>query len=114
VAVDPQPVPSATADTPAPAALPFPAPAEAEDPVIAMASSSPEVEKPSRPSESPDMVLVAPGQTLLGICVAKFGNCTAQILRQIHQLNPSLNDLDHIETGQTLWIPVLVAQSSEP
>jgi type II secretory pathway predicted ATPase ExeA len=110
------PAPAAAADTPVPAvaALPPPPPAGAEEAVAAMASSSPEGETTPPSRESPDLVLVAPGQTLLGICVAKFGNCTAQILRQIHQLNPSLNDLDHIETGQTLWIPVPATQSIEP
>ncbi len=57
---------------------------------------------------------VTPGQTLLGICAEKFGNCTAQILRQIQQLNPDLSDPDHIETGQKLRIPVLAAQTNNP
>jgi general secretion pathway protein A len=65
-------------------------------------------------TDSADLVNVAPGQTLLGICAEKFGNCTAQILRQIHQLNPQLNDPDHIETGQKLRIPVLAAQTNSP
>jgi nucleoid-associated protein YgaU len=60
------------------------------------------------------LVNVTPGQTLLGICAEKFGNCTAQILRQIQQLNPNLNDPDHIETGQKLRIPVLAAQTTNP
>jgi general secretion pathway protein A len=58
------------------------------------------------------VVRVAPGQTLLGICVEKFGTCTGELLRQIHELNPSLNDPDHIETGQNIRIPVLAAQTS--
>jgi hypothetical protein len=58
------------------------------------------------------VVRVAPGQTLLGICVEKFGTCTGELLRQIHELNPSLNDPDHIETGQNIRIPVLAAQAS--
>jgi hypothetical protein len=65
-------------------------------------------------TDSADLVNVAPGQTLLGICAEKFGNCTAQILRQIQQLNPHISDPDHIETGQQLRIPVLAAQSNTP
>jgi hypothetical protein len=49
---------------------------------------------------------------LLGICVEKFGSCTAELMQQIHQLNPSLNNPDHIESGQSIRIPVLAAQSS--
>ena len=56
-------------------------------------------------------VQVAPGQTLLGICIKKFGNCTSQLLQQIHELNPSLNNPDHIESGQSIRVPVLAAQS---
>jgi general secretion pathway protein A len=65
-------------------------------------------------TDSADLVNVTPGQTLLGICAEKFGNCTAQILRQIQQLNPHLSDPDHIETGQQLRIPVLAAQTNNP
>jgi general secretion pathway protein A len=57
-------------------------------------------------------VRVKIGQTLLGICTEQFGTCTAELLQQIHELNPSLKDPDHIEIGQDLRIPVLAAQSS--
>jgi general secretion pathway protein A len=57
-------------------------------------------------------VQVAPGQTLLGICIKKFGNCTSQLLQRIHELNPSLNNPDHIESGQSIRVPVLAAQSN--
>ncbi len=57
-------------------------------------------------------VRVAAGQTLLGICIQKYGACTSQLLQQIHDLNPSLNNPDHIESGQSIRIPVLAAQSS--
>ena len=68
----------------------------------------------SQPPASLDLVNVSAGQTLLGICAEKYGNCTAQILRQIQQLNPHISDPDHIETGQQLRIPVLAAQSNPP
>ena len=64
------------------------------------------------PPDTAATVRVAPGQTLLGICVAKFGSCTAELLQEIHRLNPSLNNPDHIEPGQSIRIPVLDAQSS--
>jgi general secretion pathway protein A len=51
-------------------------------------------------------IRVAPGRTLLGICVENFGSCNPQILQEIHRLNPRLNNLDHIETGQTIRLPV--------
>jgi general secretion pathway protein A len=57
-------------------------------------------------------VRVAAGQTLLGICIEKYGTCTAQLLQLIHDLNPSLNNPDHIESGQNIRIPVLAAQSN--
>jgi general secretion pathway protein A len=57
-------------------------------------------------------VRVKIGQTLLGICTEQFGTCTAELLQQIHELNPTLKDPDHIEIGQDLRIPVLAAQSS--
>jgi general secretion pathway protein A len=57
-------------------------------------------------------VRVRIGQTLLGICTEQFGTCTAELLQQIHELNPSLKNPDHIEIGQDLRIPVLAAQSS--
>jgi general secretion pathway protein A len=57
-------------------------------------------------------VRVAAGQTLLGICIQKYGACTSQLLQQIHDLNPSLNNPDHIESGQNIRVPVLAAQSS--
>ncbi len=61
--------------------------------------------------ESVGTVRVSAGQTLLGICIEKFGSCTSQLLQQIHELNPSLNNPDHIESGQNIRIPVLAAQA---
>ena len=56
-------------------------------------------------------VRVKTGQTLVGICTEQFGTCTTELLQQIHELNPSLKNPDHIEIGQDLRIPVLAAQS---
>jgi hypothetical protein len=51
-------------------------------------------------------VLVIPGEALLGICVENFGSCTLEILQQIHELNPSRSNPDHIEIGQKIRLPV--------
>jgi general secretion pathway protein A len=118
---------SATVDTPTPlpsteptprAALPADQPPATQADTtasLALPRSSPLFsERTPQWTDSADLVNVTPGQTLLGICAEKFGNCTAQILRQIQQLNPDLSDPDHIETGQKLRIPVLAAQTNNP
>jgi len=118
---------SATVDTPTPvpapeseprAALPAVQPPAAQTNAAASLSlphASPLFsERTPQWTDSADLVNVTPGQTLLGICAEKFGNCTVQILRQIQQLNPHLSDPDHIETGQKLRIPVLAAQTNNP
>jgi type II secretory pathway predicted ATPase ExeA len=76
-----------------------------------MANQPSMANQPPQPVDTPGTVHVTEGQTLLGICVEKFGSCTAELLQQIHQLNPWLNNPDHIETGQDIRIPVLDAQS---
>jgi general secretion pathway protein A len=105
--VRPEPEPSAPADPPAAAKT-----AATAAPVITRASTLLSADRSSSSTDSVGVVRVAPGQTLLGICVEKFGTCTGELLRQIHELNPSLNDPDHIETGQSIRIPVLAAQTS--
>jgi general secretion pathway protein A len=105
--VHPEPAPSAPPDPPASTQTITPAtPAVTQTSALLGADGTP----PS--PDSVGVVRVAPGQTLLGICVEKFGTCTGELLRQIHELNPSLNDPDHIETGQNIRIPVLAAQAS--
>jgi len=97
--VQPAPAPTALPDTTAPTAIPGAPPSSIGD-------------RTSQPLDAVSIVRVAPGQTLLGICVEKFGSCTAELMQQIHELNPSLNNPDHIESGQSIRIPVLAAQSS--
>jgi general secretion pathway protein A len=88
--------------------------AEAADRPAAMPIAPPlsVAEQAQQPQDAVGTVQVAPGQTLLGICIKKFGSCTTELLRQIHELNPSLNNPDHIESGQSIRVPVLAAQSS--
>ena len=45
-------------------------------------------------------------RTLLEICVERFGSCDAELLREIRRLNPGLSNLDHIEPGQKIRLPV--------
>jgi general secretion pathway protein A len=103
------PTPAATPATPA--ATPAP-PAAGRPASVAAAPPSLVAEQTVQPIDSVGTVRVAAGQTLLGICIQKYGSCTSQLLQQIHELNPSLNNPDHIESGQNIRIPVLAAQSS--
>jgi general secretion pathway protein A len=122
-----EPALAAAVDTPNPVPSAEPAASTAlpeDQPLAAQTNTSASLDPPdSSPvfsertpqwTNSADLVNVTPGQTLLGICAEKFGNCTSEILRQIQQLNPHLNDPDHIETGQKLRIPVLAAQTNNP
>jgi type II secretory pathway predicted ATPase ExeA len=88
--------------------------AEAADRSAAMPIPPPSsvAEQAQQPQDAVGTVQVAPGQTLLGICIKKFGSCTSELLRQIHELNPSLNNPDHIESGQSIRVPVLAAQTN--
>jgi general secretion pathway protein A len=52
-------------------------------------------------------IQVTPGRTLLGICVENYGSCNAELLEEIHRQNPRLNNLDHIETGQSIRLPAV-------
>lgn len=104
----------ATSNQPDSSAVVQPPPAGSAAPThYPAASNSPSVPalgQPGSPAASTNSVTVGPGQTLVGICVNKFRNCTPQILRQIRELNPELGNLDHIEIGQTLRLPTLQAQ----
>jgi general secretion pathway protein A len=59
-------------------------------------------------------VSVRPGETLLEICVASFGRCNPELLREICRLNPQMNNPDHIEPGQTIQLPLSVANLGQP
>ena len=59
-------------------------------------------------------VSVKPGETLLEICVASFGRCRPELLQEIRRLNPEVNNLDHIEAGQTIQLPLSVANLGQP
>jgi hypothetical protein len=59
-------------------------------------------------------VSVKPGETLIEICVASFGRCSPELLQEIRRLNPQMNNLDHIEPGQTIQLPLSVANLAQP
>jgi general secretion pathway protein A len=110
---------TAAPDTPvssAPSATPVAPSSGASAPPQSTASVIPQTSAPGSatpPSTgSAGTVRVKVGQTLMRICTEQFGTCTAELLQQIHELNPTLKDPDHIEIGQDLRIPVLAAQSS--
>jgi general secretion pathway protein A len=99
-----------------PAEIPIEAAARA-DTVIApnptATSSSNAAQKPQ--TSAPEAAIrVAPGRTLLGICVENFGTCNPQLLQEIHRLNPRLSNPDHIESGQMIRLPASGAVAEQP
>jgi hypothetical protein len=59
-------------------------------------------------------VSVKSGETLFEICVASFGQCNPELLQEIRRLNPQMKNLDHIEPGQTIQLPLSVAHLGQP
>ncbi len=59
-------------------------------------------------------VSVKSGETLIEICMASFGRCSPELLQEIRRLNPQMNNLDHIEPGQTIQLPISVANLGQP
>jgi hypothetical protein len=59
-------------------------------------------------------VSVKPGETLMEICISSFGRCSPGLLQEIRRLNPQMNNLDHIEPGQTIQLPPSVANLGQP
>ena len=83
--------------------------ARANDGMLPLASLS---ERPPREEPMPQpgnagLVRVTAGQTLYLICVQNMGSCNPERLRQIQTLNPWLSDLNHIEPGENIRIPVV-------
>lgn len=52
-------------------------------------------------------ITVVPHQCLRDISMQYFGDFNRDLVHQIQQLNPTLVNPDHIEAGQTLWLPKL-------
>lgn len=93
---------------PAPSVSRLPAPPPLVDPRVPVAEAAP------RAAPHASTVSVKPGETLLEICVASFGRCNPELLQEIRRLNPQMNNLDHIEPGQTIQLPLAVANLGQP
>jgi LysM repeat protein len=69
------------------------------------------------PSPNPEPgsldVQVKPGQTLYQISVKKLGKYNGKVLEQLQDLNPWLNDPDHIQPGQKIRVPAMATDSTE-
>jgi general secretion pathway protein A len=87
---------------PAPVA---PVAASAATPSPVVASDSPEVAK-SANSNDWMMVDILPGDTVYDLCSQAFGRCDDGTLARIQAMNPWLKDLNHIESGQQVRVPV--------
>jgi LysM repeat protein len=105
-AIHAQTAPLLIAPTPSNSALP--SPPALYDPPVPVAEDSP------RAASHANTVSVKPGETLLEICVASFGRCNPELLQEIRRLNPQVNNLDHIEPGQTIQLPLAVAHLGQP
>jgi general secretion pathway protein A len=92
---------------PTPSDSPPPPPALSDRPV-------PVAEESPRAAPHASSVSVKPGETLLEICIASFGRCNPELLQEIRRLNPQMNNLDHIEPGQTIQLPLAVANLGQP
>jgi general secretion pathway protein A len=85
-----------------------PTPSDSAHPPSPIAGESP------RAVPHASTVSVKPGETLLEICVASFGRCGPERLQEIRRLNPQMNNLDHIEPGETIQLPLSVANLPHP
>jgi len=57
------------------------------------------------PDPASETIRVSQGQTLYRISVKQFGKYNQALLQEIRDLNPWLNDPNHIRPGQTIRIP---------
>lgn len=73
--------------------------------LVAVNPPSFHVEQTPQQTAPTGVVLVAPGQSLYRICAETVGNCTSEMLHEIHKLNPWLSNPDHIEAGQKIRAP---------
>jgi general secretion pathway protein A len=102
--------PAAQSAPPAEDAVPM----ESMDPQPSSASlSSLSAGQAPEQTDSANTVSVMPGETLFEICVASFGSCNPDLLQKFRRLNPGLSNLDHIEAGQKIRLPVLEADTDK-
>jgi general secretion pathway protein A len=108
---------SASLPTPAVAVAPVASdPANATTPVLAVVApaattamaipiSSSALNQVAAPAPASDTVRVTQGLTLYSLSVGKFGKYNHAVLQEIRELNPWLQDPNHIRPGQTIRIP---------
>jgi len=91
-----------------------PSPAPAPTPVVVSQVSLMPADAPSPNPEPGSLdVQVKPGQTLYQISVKKLGRYNGKVLEQLQDLNPWLNDPDHIQPGQKIRVPAMATDSTE-
>lgn len=78
-----------------------PAAPEATPQASEAGKASPGFSMPKAPFE----ITIEPHQTLKDITVKYFGDFSPARLHQIQALNPTITNPDHIEAGQTIWLP---------
>jgi type II secretory pathway predicted ATPase ExeA len=81
-------------------------------PRISAPTSSSSVQQPQRAVQA-NIVQVKAGQSLYQICIKNFGCYNSERVQEIQKMNPWLRNLDHIESGQKIRVPV-VEQLSSP
>ena len=75
-------------------------------PPTVSARASYDAEKAPQLAAPAGIVLVTPGQDLYRICAKWFGSCNSDQMGKIQTLNPWLSNPDHIESGQTIRMPL--------
>jgi len=93
---------ASVSDAPAPAPV-----VVSEVPLMSPAAASPTAELASQD------VRVKPGQTLYQISVDKLGKYDKNVLQELQNLNPGLNDPDRIHPGQKIRVPATAKISTE-
>lgn len=71
--------------------------------ISSLFAATPALAHPSLPSTV--TVLVKPGEFLEKICAEHFVSCTPELLEEILNFNPKIEDPDYIEVGQLIRIP---------
>ena len=98
-----------------PVSAPLSAPAQATTPADPGRTVKPAAEgglaasaQPISPISAPRtrLVQVRQGQSLFDICTQNYPRCLPQTMREIVRLNPSVANPDHIESGQSITLPV--------
>jgi general secretion pathway protein A len=79
-------------------------------PVSVFAAAPEKVSKPTSPKASPPKtasfaITVKPNEKLGDLALKYLGVYNENSLREIQELNPQLTDPDHIEVGQTIYLP---------